>query len=66
LYVLIEASSEIPVTFVGDPQVAVARSGKIVFLETFGFADVENSVPSGNSTVFLAIIVLTNLSADTA
>lgn len=33
-------------------QVAVARQGKVVFLETFGVADVENAVPATNSTVF--------------
>jgi len=33
-------------------QVAVARQGKVVFLETFGVADVENTVRATNSTVF--------------
>lgn len=33
-------------------QVAVARHGRVVFLETFGIADVENTVPATNSTVF--------------
>lgn len=33
-------------------QVAVTRRGRVVFLETFGIADVENTVPAKNSTVF--------------
>jgi CubicO group peptidase (beta-lactamase class C family) len=33
-------------------QVAVARLGKVVFLETFGLADIENAVPATSSTLF--------------
>jgi CubicO group peptidase (beta-lactamase class C family) len=33
-------------------QVAVARQGKVVFLDSFGTADIENPAPVTNSTVF--------------
>src|SRR2546423_14568956 len=44
-----EARAERPMAGVG---VALARGGRIIFAEGYGFADLENQVPADSRTVF--------------
>jgi CubicO group peptidase (beta-lactamase class C family) len=44
--------SEMRNALIPGMQVAVVRQGKVVFLDTFGFADIENAVPATNATRF--------------
>src|SRR5437016_14638657 len=47
--IILEARAERPMAGVG---VAIARGGRIIFAEGYGFADLENQVPADSHTVF--------------